>query len=118
MRKFYLALALAYAPLAAGCSTIPTAPVDLADQTVLDEQAGAGVELAYKAFRTALELAVDAGVLKGDAATKAAALDNRAYGAVLVVRKAYAAGNATDYYAATTTARAAITDALAAIKGN
>lgn len=123
MRKLLLAVALACAPALAGCSTtglpsVPTAPAQVADRTVLDEQVGAGVELAYQAFRTALEVATDAGLIRGARATQVAALDNRAYTAVQAVRAAYRAGNANGYAAAATDARAAIAAALAAVKGN
>lgn len=121
MRKLFLFAAL---PLAlAGCGlgsvagNVPTSPGQVAQQTVLDEQGALGVELAYKAFRTALEVAVDAGVLKGANATKAATLDNRAYAAVQAARAAYRAGNAASYAQAVTEARAAINAALAAVKG-
>lgn len=118
MRKLFL---FAAAPLAlAACATlpaVPTSPGQVADATVLDEQGALGVELAYKAFRTALEVATDAGVLRGATATKAAALDNRAYGAVQAARAAYRAGNAASYTQAVTDARAAINAALAAVKG-
>jgi len=112
-----LALSACASPLAS-VPGIPAAPVVVADQTVLDEQAGAAVELAYKAFRTGLELATDAGKLRGANATKAAALDNRAYVAVQAVRAAYRTGNATSYGEAVKQARVAITAALAAIAGN
>jgi hypothetical protein len=98
-------------------ATVTTKPADVASTTVLDEQAALGVELAYKAFRTALEVATDAGVLRGTAATQAADLDARAYLAVLAVRGAYRSGNATSYGQAVTDARAAITAALASVKG-
>lgn len=123
MRKLLLAAVLACAPALAGCSTmglpsVPTAPAQVAERTVLDEQVGAGVELAYKAFRTALEVATDAGIIRGARATQVAALDNRAFAAVQAVRAAYRAGNATGYANAAIEARAAITAALAAVKGN
>ncbi len=119
MRKLILAALLPLALTAcAGLGSlpnIPTSPGAVADTTVLDEQGALGVELAYKAFRTALEVATDAGVLKGANATKAAALDNRAYAAVGAARAAYRAGNATSYAQAVTDARAAINAALGAI---
>lgn len=123
MRKLLLAVALACAPALAGCSTmglpdVPTAPAQVADSTVLDEQVGSGVELAYRGFRTALEVATDAGLIRGARATQVAALDNRAYAAVQAVRAAYRAGNATAYTRAAMEARAAIAAALTAIKGN
>lgn len=116
MRKLFLAAMLVTGTLA-GCTgmNVPTSPGAVASQTVLDEQGALGVELAYKAFRTALELAVDAGALKGARATQAAALDQRAYAAVGAARAAYRAGNATSYTQAVSEARGAITAALAAI---
>lgn len=119
MRKLLLVAALPLALAGCGLSSIagnvPTSPGAVASQTVLDEQGALGVELAYKAFRTALEVATDAKLLRGAAATKAAALDNRAYAAVQAARAAYRAGNATTYAQAVIDARAAISTALAAI---
>lgn len=121
MRKLFLVAALPLALAGCGLGTIagnvPTSPGQVADRTVLDEQGALGVELAYKAFRTALEVATDAGVLRGQRATQAAALDNRAYAAVQAARAAYRAGNAASYARAVTDARAAINAALAAVKG-
>lgn len=119
MRKLFLAAVLPLTLAGCGLGTIagnvPASPGAVASQTMLDEQGALGVELAYKALRTALEVAVDAGVLKGANATKAAALDNRAYAAVQAARAAYRAGNAASYAQAVTDARAAISAALAAI---
>lgn len=91
-------------------------PAAVANQTALDEQGAIGVELAYKASRTAMEVAVDAGLLKGPRAAQMADLDNRAFAAVTGVRAAYRAGNASNYYVAIADARAAITAMLAAVK--
>jgi hypothetical protein len=115
MRKLSLLLLPLALTACAGGLSLPTAPAQVANATVLDEQGALGVELAYKAFRTALELATDAGVLRGAAASKAADLDARAYLAVLAARGAYKAGNAGSYAEAVNDARAAITAALAAI---
>jgi len=93
------------------------APASVANKTVLDEQAALGVELAYKAARLSMETAVDAGLLKGAGATKAAAIDNQAYLAVATVRQAYRAGNAASYKEALEAARAVISDLIAA-RGN
>lgn len=112
MRK----LLLLAAPLAlASCNGLavpPVTPGQVADRTVLDEQAALGVELAYKAWRLALETVVDSGLLRGEKAKQVAALDNRAYAAVKAVRSAYQAGNAASYTRAVKDARAAITAAL------
>jgi len=117
MKRLYLVI---LAPLAlSGCAglsnlaNVPTAPVEAADSTVMDEQAALGVELAYKAARLAVETAVDAGVIRGEQAVQFAALDNTAYAAVQAARRAYRAGNAVSYGAALAEARAAVADMLA-----
>lgn len=97
---------------------VPTSPVVVADKTILDEKVGIAVETAYKAFRLAVELAVDSGVLKGDKAAKIAAIDNRAYAFTLATQRAYNAGNSASYISASTEALAAIKDGIAAMKGN
>lgn len=122
MRKMMIA-ALAALCLSAcagggGLGGIPAAPVEIADQTQLDETGARGVELAYKAFRTALELAVDYGVLKGPDAARAAKLDNDAYSLVNAARAAYSAGNARSYKEAVDAALAAVGSATNALKGN
>jgi hypothetical protein len=92
-------------------------PGSVANRTVLDEQIGSAVELAYKAARTAMETAVDAGLIKGALATKVALADNKAFAATQAVQRAYRAGNASNYAVAATQAQAAIGEFLAAIKG-
>lgn len=92
-------------------------PVEMANRTELDERAALGVELAYAAFRTATEVAVDAGVLRGERAARVAALDARAYQALAVARAAYDAGNAETYSSALSNARTVIAEAVALIKG-
>lgn len=118
----YLIFALV-APLAlAGCAslgvpTIPDTPGQVADQTVLDERGAIAVESAYRAAGLALEMAVDTGLLRGQAAATAATYEQRAYTAVLAARAAYDAGNATSYAAALASARSAIARALLAVNG-
>jgi hypothetical protein len=114
---FLTAATLAACAGVPGLSTIPAAPAAVAETTVLDEKAAIGAELAYQAFRTAAELAVDAGVLKGERAAAVARADNRAFAALGVARAAYDAGNASSYGSALAEARAAISGALAIIKG-
>lgn len=117
MILFALALSGCTIPgISFGPSSLPPAPVAAANQTVLDEQAALSVELAYKAARTAIEIAVDAGAIKGERAKKFADLDNKAYAAVGIVRSAYRAGNATDYATGLSQARLAIADLLAIAK--
>ncbi|WP_257554156.1 hypothetical protein [Sphingobium sp. CFD-2] len=91
---------------------IPASPTTVANSTTLDEQGVLAAELAYKAARVAVETGVDAGLIKGPTAAKVAQLDRRAFAALGVVRKAYAAGNAASYASALTRARAAIADLL------
>lgn len=112
-----LSLALASCTALPGIGTLPP-PAAVAERTLADEQAAQGAELAYKAFRTALEIAVDTGFLKGAAAARAAELDRRAFAALGVARKAYTTANSTDYLQAVANARAAIDDALASVKGS
>lgn len=111
MRALLLATCLALAPLTA-CTTIPAGPGEVANQTVLDEQAASSVELAYKAARIACEVAVDAGVIRGERATQFRDLNRRAYAAVLAVRTAYRAGNASGYASAISEARALVDQLL------
>lgn len=108
----------------AACSTtvapplhIP-APAEYAGRTAADEQAAVAVENGYKAFRLALELGVDAGVIKGERAVKAAAADRQAYNAVLIFRSAYKTANAADLLAAGRSANIAIAQAIATVRGN
>lgn len=120
MRKLIFAAVVPLA-LLAGCTpggvvSAPT-PGQVADRTVLDERGAIAVESAYKAAGLALEMAVDTGVLRGQAATTAARYEQRAYDAVRAARAAYDAGNATSYTAALANARAAIARALLAVNG-
>lgn len=119
MRSLLIACMLALS----ACSTLSSpaaipAPVELANRTAVDEEARNGVELGYKAFRLALELGVDAGVIKGERAVKAAAADRQAYNALLIFREAYKTANAADLLAAGRSANIAIAQAIAAVRGN
>jgi hypothetical protein len=99
-----------------GLGSIPTAPVELANRTAVDEQVAVGIENGYKAFRLAVELGVDTGVIKGDRAVRAKAADNRAYAALLVFRQAYKTANATDFLTAARSANIAVEQAIAVAK--
>lgn len=102
------------------CATfqhIPAAPVEVADKTTLDERGAIAAEVSYKAFRTAVEFATDAGMLTGANAARAAHFDNLAYAAVGAARAAYRAGNAESYKTAVDEALKAVGVALASIKG-
>ena len=118
MRKLMFAATIAVAAMTAGCDlTAPASPGNVAESTVLDEKIATSVELAYKAARLALETAVDAGLLKGDAATKAAIADDRAFKATQSVQAAYRAGNAATYPELASQAQQAIGEMLAAVRG-
>lgn len=88
-------------------------PSEHADKTVLDEQGMLAAELAYKAARVAVEIGVDAGLIRGETATRVAAIDDQAYAALGVARSAYRAGNAQSYKNALRDAQAAISGLLA-----
>jgi hypothetical protein len=115
----HLSIALLCLGLAAcgPLNSLPPAPAALADKTLLDEQSALSVELAYQAEALTLRTALRSGLLTGDAATRAAALDNRAYAAVTAVRAAYDAGNASGYAEALLNARQAIAATLTLLKG-
>lgn len=110
------ALALSACSAIGGLPTPPTSPGQVANTTVLDEKLAIAVEGAYKAARTVIEAATDAGLIRGATATRAALLDNQAYAAVQRVRAAYRAGNATSYAAAYKEATGLIADLLALLK--
>lgn len=121
--KPLLVLFAALALSACGAATPPTAgvpiaPVGIANRTAADEQVALGVEQGYKALRLALELGVDAGVIKGAHATRAALADQRAYAAVLTVRQAYRTANASSFVAAARSANATLASAIVTVKGN
>ena len=95
----------------------PGSPSDLSNSTALDERAALGVELAYSAARTAVEIGVDAGLIKGETATRVANLDELAYQSVLGARAAYEAGQADSYAEALIRARDAVSRLLDVVKG-
>lgn len=102
-----------------GCSAlgtgIPSSPSAVCDKSTLDETGGQLVELGYRLFRTAGELAVDSGKLKGAAATRVRVLDNQLFAATQAVQSAYATCNASSYAAAIEQAKALLANANAAL---
>lgn len=112
MKRLILAAALA---CSACVGTLP-GPNTVADRTTLDERLALGAELAYKAARLAVEVATDAGAIRGNRATLVAAADERAYAALGAVRAAYEAGNASSYATAITRAQEAVDALLSAIR--
>jgi post-segregation antitoxin (ccd killing protein) len=103
--------------IAAAAPVITGGPVVLADRTVMDETAGRSIELAYMAARTVAEIAVDAGLLKGERAAQVQVLNRRAYATVLAARAAYRAGNSDGWLKASREAQAAVAQFLNAAKG-
>lgn len=118
MRRLAFACIAASLLSVSACTTIPVAPVTVAQTSVLDEQGAIGVELAYKAARLAVETAVGAGLIKGQRAVTVAQLDNRAFAAVTAVRAAYRTGNAVNYAAALLDAQRTVAALLTATGGN
>lgn len=114
MRRILPSLALVAA--LPGCATFPASPSTIAGSTILDEQDDTSVQLAYKAIRLAMELAVDSGRLKGANAARVSILNDKAFNASQAVHRAYKAGNATDYATAFKQAQEAIADMIAALK--
>lgn len=114
MKRMILA-SLALTLSACVTPTLPASPAVVADRTVLDEQAGLAIELAYEAAGTAVLTANRAGLIPATLKPRIAAADRKAFAAVQAVRAAYDAGNATSYATALTIARGAVTDLLTAI---
>ena len=73
------ALALSACSTIGGLPTPPTSPGEVAQHTTADEQARLRCEQGYKLSRTIGELGVDAGLVRGQLATRAASLDNQLY---------------------------------------
>lgn len=113
MAALLIALPACTMPLA----SVPP-PATIADQTILDEQTGLSVELAYQAAATAVKTADQAGIIPAAAKLRIAAADRRAYAAVRAVRGAYDAQNAASYATALPIARAAVADLLSSIGSN
>lgn len=106
------------APPLASSTPATSGPAAIADRTLLDEKAMAGVELAYRSMRVALEAAVDTGLIRGDRARLAAQMERRAFSAVEALHAAYDAGNAETYLQSVNHAFDAIEAVRDVIKGN
>lgn len=102
----YIVLAAVVALSLTACTTtqtasIPGSPADVANQTKLDEQLGAGVTLGYRfANRAAAALIRNKVITDPAVIARIGELDKQGYAAVQKVRAAYLAGNATSYQAA------------------
>lgn len=99
------ALAMLLLSGCAGLGGLPPSPASAADQTILDEQAGLGVEAGYRAFLTVTETAADVGAISGTRAAQVLAYDDCIFAGVTAVRDAYDAGNAESYREAAIEAR-------------
>lgn len=78
-------------------------PANVASSTTADERAALAIELAYKAARTAVELAVDNGLISTPEQKKVWRERNRrAYAAVQKVEAGYTAANGAEASAAIT----------------
>lgn len=95
---------------------VPPAPVAVANQTILDEKVGIAVETAYKAWRLAVELAVDTNLLKGEKAARVAEIDQKMFEATLLVQAAYKVGNANQYASAAREANDLIKQGIALMR--
>ena len=105
MRRLLFSIALACSALSvAACQpvsdSLQTGPVSTADATKLDEQTMLSAESLYLATNTLAQTAFDLGRLSVDQRAKVKAADQKAYNALLVLRSAYRAGNASSYFAA------------------
>lgn len=118
--QLFAAFALSISAMTTGCAGMlepSSSPRAVADETIVDEQSALAVELAYQAARTAAELAVDAGLVKGEQALELAEADRLAYEAVRGVRAAYEAGQANSYLEAVPRAREAVARVINIIRG-
>jgi hypothetical protein len=115
-RLLLFAAALSVAGCAVPSLPAPPPPAAYADATTLDESFALQVEGIYRTSRAAMEIAVDGGRLKGANASRAAALDNRAYSAVQAMRAAYRAGNADSYMSAVVEAVSAVNALLSVVE--
>lgn len=99
--RIFLALAAAMTLASCGLATpvnlLPPAPVEVANQTTLDERLGLGAETAYAAAAQALVLKHMLSPFSPEDLATVKALDNKALEALKVVRAAYKAANAEDY---------------------
>lgn len=96
MKSLWMAAALGLAALT-GCAGGGERPASASQVQVptLNDTAGRAVELAYMAARTAVEVGVDAGKIKGAEAARFQSLNRKAFAAVRVARAAFSAPGAT-----------------------
>lgn len=103
--RMFLAALLVIAPIT-GCATLPE-PGTVADQTTMDERGRIAFGLAYVTASRLGNPLSRVGIIDR---TRFRELDRRGYAALVRVRQAYAAGNATDYRLATAELQRIITE--------
>lgn len=86
------------------CATVPTSPAAVADNTLIDEKVGIAATIGYTAASTLGNRLSRLGVINR---AQFQALDQKGYDAVLAIRAAYLAGNASSYLLAVEQAKAA-----------
>lgn len=99
------------------CNTIPSNPVaPIAQATTLDEKAATAFELAYTAAARSAVLARQAKLISDQRWPVIQEYDRRAYTALLAVRAAYKAGNATSVAIALAQAETALRTLILSVK--
>lgn len=107
-RLIPLAMLALTLPSCTGLAALAGGPAPVANATVLDEKLAIGVELAYQAVTRAILAANDARPFSPELKERVKLADRKAYEAVVAVRAAYRAGNASSYSMAAAEAQAAI----------
>lgn len=116
--KFLLGLLLAACVPTGGCAAATglgdaiNGSTGVCEHSIKDEQALIAVNASYKGFRLGVETGVQAGLIKGELASKIAAVDNKAFAAILSLDTVYRTCNG-DLGAALTSANNAIAEAFA-----
>lgn len=108
-----IALALCLALPACHFGSVLTNGSTPANATTLDEKLGVGAEATYQTGNKLGAALVTAGLMDK---AKFKDADNKAYTALLAVRAAYKAGNATDYATAVAQVNAAVAEIRALVK--
>lgn len=115
--KFLLGLLLAASLPVGSCGAVTglgsavNGSTGFCEHSIKDEQAVVAVNAAYKGFRLGVETGVRAGFIKGELAGKIAAVDNKAFAAILSLDTVYRTCNG-DLGAALTSANNAISEGI------
>lgn len=111
-----LPLALLLALPSCNLGALMQPPATHANATVLDEKLAIGAELSYQAVTQAVLSANAVRPFSDSAKERIKAADRKAYEALVAVRAAYRAGNASSYSMAAAEAQSAVAALLEAIK--